>query len=171
MSIDQATLNVQVAEAAAFLARVLARHFNGHQTEEENGYVTIRLDNLYQSDRPITIDTRNAEITVTFGECHSHFSDSNGLTEVWLVGKMVEKVVGIVSGQVHSFSARAGDLCLGFGWLRAGEAAGRMIEWFPEATHFKVVAWAPWDDIDVTRPQFHSRLWPPPEAPVKASPC
>jgi hypothetical protein len=71
MSIDQATLNVQTTEAAAFLARILSRHIDGSHSEEEDSYVTIRLDNLYQSDRPITIDTRDAEITVAFGECHS----------------------------------------------------------------------------------------------------
>ena len=159
MPIDQATLNSQVAEAASFLARVLARQIDGSRAEEQDGYVTIRLDNLYEPDRPITIDTRNAEITVAFGECHTHFSESDA-PEAWLVGGMVEKVVGIVGGQSHSFSAHAGDLCLGFGWLGAGEAAGRLIEWFPEATHFKVVAWAPWDDLEVRRPRFHSRLRP-----------
>jgi hypothetical protein len=164
MPIDQATLNAQAAEAAAFLARVLARHIGGSRTEEADGYITILLDNLYQSDRPITIDTRNAEITVEFGECHSHFTESDGEIETRLVGGMVEQVVGIVSGQVHSYSAHAGELCLGGGWLRAGEATGRMIEWFPDATHFKVVAWAPWDDLQVTRPQFHSRRWPLSEA-------
>lgn len=166
MPIDQATLNAQTAEAAGFLARILAHRVAEGRTEEEDGHVTIFLDNLYlyRSDRPLSIDTRNAEITVEFGQSHSHFSEARAMTEGSLVGEMVERVVGIVSGQMHSFSAHAGDLCLGFGWLRVGESAGRMIEGFPDATHFKVVAWAPWDDLEVRRPQFHPRRWPLSEA-------
>lgn len=163
MPIEQSALDDQVAESASFLARVLGRRIDVCRIEGQDGFLTIHLENPYQPDRPIIIDTRNAEITLRFGECHSHFFESDGSSAAWLVGEMVEAVVGIVGGGTRSYSAHAGDLCLGGGWLRAGEDSGDMIESFSEATRFKVAAWAPWDDLEVTRPQFHSRLQPPAE--------
>jgi hypothetical protein len=151
VSIDQAVLDEQVAEAVSFLARVLPRHIAGLRHEHKDGHREFGLGNPYDPDRSLGISTQDGEITLWFGECHNHYADWTGASEAELVGEMVVKVVLLLTGAERSYSAWAGDDCLGGGWLRGGAEPREAFAHFPRVDRLKVVSWAPWEDADIRR--------------------
>src|SRR5262249_33701107 len=158
VTIDPAVLDERVAEAVSFLARVLPRHIAGLRQQPQGGHREFRLQNPHHPDRPLGISTEGGEVTLWFGECHDHFaslatpSSGDGVaSEADLVSEMVVKVVLLVSGAERSYSAWAGDGCLGGGWLQAGAEAREAFAHFPPADRLQVVGWCPSDDAEVRR--------------------
>lgn len=150
--ISQDHLNERAIEATGFLAKVLPRHLVGMRLDERDGHCEIRLGNPFDSDRSICISTERCELTVSFGECHTHYDNCSGAEdEASIVGEMVVKVVLIASGREASFSAWAGNRCLGGGWLPAGADGHKELAYFPEADRLQVVAWEPWSDREILR--------------------
>src|SRR5262249_52951812 len=141
VTINPAVLDERVAEAVTFLARVLPRHIAGLRQERPGDHWEFHLENPYEPGRPMGGSTPGGEVTLWFGECHTHFSDLGGSGEVDLVGEMVVKVVLLVSGAERSYSAWAGDACLGGGWLRTEADAREAVAHLPQADRLKVVAW------------------------------
>lgn len=152
MPIIQAELNKCATNAATFLARILAPRIENLQSIEQDDYCQIRLNNLFQPDRPLHVDTRNSEITLEFGECHCHFSTcQESVTEDQLVGQMVEKIVRIVGDFERSYSAWSGGRCLGGGWLEGQEGDRKMVRDFPLANRFLVIGWVLENNMEITR--------------------
>jgi hypothetical protein len=149
MTVDPSVLDERVAEAVSFLARALPRHIAALRHERRDDHCEFQVENPHDAGRPLGISTQDGEITLWFGECHDHYSDFGGASEAELVGEMVVKVVLLVSGAERSYSAWAGDSCLGGGWLPAGAETREPFAHFPRADRLKVVGWAPWDDAQV----------------------
>ena len=150
MAIDQAVLDERVTEAVSFLARVLPRYIAGLRHERRGGHGEFHLENPYEPGRSLGISTQGGEVTLWFGECHTHFFEGV-FSEADLVGEMVVQVVRLVIGDERSYSAWAGDACLGGGWLRAGAEAREAFAHFPQADRLKVVGWSPSDDAEIRR--------------------
>lgn len=154
MPVDQELLNRLTTEAAEFLARSLPRHVAGIKLEDRDGHCEIELDCPYQDNQPIRISTAGGEVTLEFGHCHTHFDRSDGSQpEVNMVGEMVVKVAVLVGGYEASYSAWAGERCLGGGWLPTKADGGEQLGHFPLADRLVVVAWEPWDDREIHRTQ------------------
>lgn len=152
MSIDQSRLNEVTITAAEFLMRSLPRQLNGMRRQERDGYCELVLENPFNPDEPMKISTANGEVTLEFGQAHSHYSDNDGSwNESEIVGEMIIKVVKLASGVEASYSAWAGDACLGGGWLRPGSDGRVEFEYFPSADRLKIVAWEPWNDQTLER--------------------
>jgi hypothetical protein len=71
--------------------------------------------------------------------------------EAGLVVELVAKVVLITGGSEVSYSAWAGDDCLGGGWLRTEADREEGFRHFPHADRIKIVGWAPWNDRELCR--------------------
>jgi hypothetical protein len=150
--IDQALLNNLTTAAGEFLSRSLPRHFDGVRVAERDGHCEVALGNPHRPDHPMRISTAGGEVTVEFGECHTHFDSAHAAWgEAELVGEMIVKVVTLAGGAEASYSAWAGGRCFGGGWLPAGSDGGKEFGYFPEADRLKVVAWEPWNDREVHR--------------------
>ncbi len=152
MAVDQSQLNERVAEAVGFLGRVLTRQVEGVEEVEREGYREFRITSAIGARVPLVVDTENGEITVDFG-CHDHISAHEDSNEADMVGEMVVKVMGLISGGELAYSAWRDDTCLGGGWLRAGEdPRGKFnLEYFHNANRIVVTGWAGWDDVEIRR--------------------
>ncbi|MDB5351783.1 MAG: hypothetical protein JWN86_3030 [Planctomycetota bacterium] len=152
MAIEQSQLNERAIEAAGFLAKAMPRRLAGMRVGEQGGHCEIELDNPFESDRPVLISTAGGEVTVSFGECHTHYDDLRGMEdEATLVEQMVVKAILLTSGAEVSYSAWSGDRCLGCGWLREGVDRRDGFGHFPEADRLKFVGWEPWGDAELCR--------------------
>ena len=112
----------------------------------------ITLANPSQPDHPLTIFTDNKEITVMFGETHSHISDyDNDKREEDLVEDAILATVRLVTGIDETYSAWKEDRCLGGGMIYPNtkdEDIGRM---FRKADRIKVTGWGVNQNREITK--------------------
>jgi hypothetical protein len=150
--IDQHRLNEQVVLAASFLAQSLPHHLTAMRLKQHGDYYDIVLEHPHELSRPIEITTKGREITLSFGECHSHLDSVICETnEAGMVEEMVIAVVLLVSGAQVSYSAWEGDHCLGGGWFRRGTDGREGLDHFPQADRLRVVGWESGADAELRR--------------------
>jgi hypothetical protein len=150
--ITQEKLNQRAIEAFTQLAAMLPSYIAGISHKQSKSGVSIALQNPSQHDHPLTIFTDNEEITIMFGETHSHISDyGNDKREEDLIEDAVIAIVRLVTGIDETYSAWTDDRCLGGGMIYPNAKDEDIGSMFRKATRIRVTGWGVNQNREISR--------------------